>query len=477
MANRLRPLTAPATVYQRRRATLAAAIRRPIVIPAGKARSRNYPANIYPFRPGSTYLYFGGLPFEGAAWLIEPGSDGIAGCTLFRPAYTLDDAVWMGELPADDEIASAAGVPVGSLHEPDQLGAKVKGRGAVFIRTPCPETTRWMAELGVTPAEAAELKPIIDMRLHKDSFELDAMRFAAGAAVRAHRAAMAVTRPERSEAEVLAAFRAVLVEAECDESFTTHASIQGEVLHSSGRHQLMRDGRLLLVDGGAEEPGGYASDITRTFPVSGTFTGIQRALYDTVLAAQEAAIEACTPGTRFRDIHDLAAMKICEGLVEADLLRGKPEDLAKRYAHTLFFTHGLGHLVGLDVHDMEDYGEDLVAYPPGRTRRTEFGNKYLRLDRDLEPGMVVTIEPGLYLVPAIWRNADMVGRFADAVNRARIQELLDASFGGIRIEDTVLVRDTTYPGPEVLTGALPKDADTVEQLVGTAGCCGAGPCS
>ncbi len=471
MPNRLRPLTAPGSVYRRRRTELAAALKKPLVIPAGKPRSRNYPANTYPFRAASTYLYFGGPSLEGAAWLIEPGSNGVDGTTLYRPVFGLDDAVWMGELPDDDELASAAGVNPTSLGDLDKLRSEIAGRGAVCIPVPCPETIKWMASLAVAPAGPDELRPIITMRLAKDRFEIDALRVAALAAVRAHRAAMAVTRPGHSETEVLAAYAAVLIETGCEPSFTTHASIQGDVLHDSGFRGTMHDGRMLLVDAGAEEPGGYASDITRTFPVTGSFTAIQRELYNTVLRAQQAAIESCFPGRRFRDIHDLTARVLCEGLVDAGLLRGNPDDLAGRYAHTLFFTHGLGHLVGLDVHDMEDYGEDLVAYPPGRTRRTEFGNKYLRLDRDLAPDMVVTIEPGLYLVPAIWRNADMTSRFADVVNRPRIQELLDASFGGIRIEDTVRIRDATYPGPEVLTGALPKDAETVEQLVGTAQCC------
>jgi Xaa-Pro aminopeptidase len=239
--------------------------------------------------------------------------------------------------------------------------------------------------------------------------------------------------------------------------------VHGEILHGHGYSNRLESGRLLLVDAGAEEPGGYACDITRTFPVNGKWTAVQRHLYDTVLRAQREAIAACVPGRRFREIHDLAARVICEGLVEAELLRGDPAGLAARYAHTLFFCHGLGHLIGLDVHDMEDFG-DLAGYAAGRQRRPEFGNNFLRLDRDLQPGYCVTIEPGVYLVPAIWQRDDLVEPFADLVNRSAVDALLRDNFGGIRIEETVCVTDSG--APDVLSRALPNHPDTVAGLVG-----------
>jgi Xaa-Pro aminopeptidase len=190
-------------------------------------------------------------------------------------------------------------------------------------------------------------------------------------------------------------------------------------------------------------------------------------LYDTVLRAEEAAIAACRPGARYRDVHDTAARVICEGLVEASLLRGDPDILFERAAHTLFFTHGVGHLLGLDVHDMEDFG-DLAGYPEGRTRRPEFGNRFLRLDRDLAPGMVVTIEPGIYLVPQIWQSAELSGPFEDVTNWEAIDMLLNSHFGGIRIEDDVHVLPADEESPEVLTRDLPKEPDAVAELVGGA---------
>lgn len=457
-------LTAPADVYQARRAKLAAGLTRPLLILAGSPACRTYEGNTYPYRANSTYLYFGGPPLPEAALLIEPGSDGTAGVTLFRTPEGPDDAVWEGPRPTDDTIAQAAGLPISRLADRNAIGQRLNGKDAGFLAPPRLQTIESIAELSITPANDDERKRIVDMRLVKDATEIAAMRRAARVAVDAHKAAMAATKPGATEADVAAAFYAVIIANQCAPSFTPIITVRGETLHLEGHPNTLEAGGLLLVDGGAEEPGGYASDITRTFPVTGTWTDMQRKLYDTVLKAMNDAIAACTPGTRYREVHDLAARVVCEGLVAADLLRGDPEELAERYAHTLFFPHGVGHLLGLDVHDMEDYG-DLAGYAAGRSRRTEFGNKFLRLDRDLKPGMVVTIEPGIYLVPAIWQREDLVGPFADVVNRPAVDELLAGNFGGIRIEEDVLVCDGA---PEILTKDLPSDADAVSALVGVA---------
>lgn len=453
----------PPDRYRARRAKLAATLHRPLVIPAGHARARNYPGNDFPFRPASTYRYLGGPPIEGAIWLIEPDADGDQGCYLARPDPDPDDAVWLGDAPDNDTVAAAAGIDESRLIAPKQVATRLGVRIAEVIRTPCPQTIEWVASLNLEPASPEVLLNIIEMRLIKDEHELDAMRRAARVAVDAHREAWRRIRPDQRESHVAAAFNAVLQANDCTPSFNPIITVRGEVLHTLGYRNTLKPGDLLLADGGAEGPDGYASDITRVAPVTGEFTPIQRQIYDTVLRAQRAAIEQCLPGRRFRDIHDLAARVICEGLVQADLLRGDPDALAERRAHTLFFTHGLGHLIGMDVHDMEDYG-DLAGYAAGRERRTGFGDKYLRLDRDLAPGMTVTIEPGVYFVPAIWRRDDRVGPFADCVNRSAVDALLASGFGGIRLEDDIHVRATG--GPENLTAALPIDPNAVAACVG-----------
>ncbi len=457
-------MTAPAAVYRQRRATQAGELKRPLVLFSGLARARNYQGNNLPFRASSTYLYFGGPPVEGAALVIEPQSNGSDGCTLLRMPPAPDDALWHGVIPDDAAVAAAAGLETSSLADPDQLESVLAGREAACVEVPCHTTMDWISRVGLLPIAEREQLAIINMRLIKDEHELAAMRRAAAVTVDAHRAAMGAAVAGQREADVAAAFHEVLVADACAPSFTPIVTVLGEVLHGQGYPNELTDGALLLVDGGAEEPGGYACDATRTFPVGGQWSSIQRHLYDTVLDSMRQAIEACVVGRRYREVHDIAGRVICDGLVQAELLKGDPAELAERRAHTLFFAHGVGHLIGLDVHDMEDFG-DLAGYAPGRKRREHFGDKYLRLDRDLEAGMCVTIEPGIYFVPAIWDDEALVGPLEDVVNRPAVDALLKARFGGIRIEETVHV---AAGGPETLTAALVSDADEVAKCVGAA---------
>jgi Xaa-Pro aminopeptidase len=220
----------------------------------------------------------------------------------------------------------------------------------------------------------------------------------------------------------------------------------------------LQTGDLLLADVGAETPLGWAADITRTWAVSGKFSETQRDLYQVVLAAHDACIEKIHPGVEYRDIHFLAAQIIAEGLVNLGILKGNPDDLVAMDAHALFFPHGIGHLLGLDVHDMEDLG-DLAGYEPGRVRSDRFGLGYLRLDRPLRPGMLVTIEPGFYQVPAILNHPDLHHKYQKVVNWERLEQFADIR--GIRIEDDVLV---TESGSKVLTAALPSKLEEIEAL-------------
>lgn len=455
-------LTAPPDVFQQRRVRLAAQLKRPLVLFAGQAPPRNYPSNPYPFRAGSSFLYFGGPPLENAALLIEPEADG-GECRVLRIPPGPDDALWTGAVADDAALAHAAGVPRSHVADLEKLDGLLRNRPAAFVPTPFPESAALAARLGLSAADREELLAIIDLRLCKDDYELAAMRQAAVVNMRAHRAALTAARSGAREADAAAAFHAVLAAHDCVPSFTPIITIRGEVLHGHGHHNVLVAGALLLIDGGAEEPGGYACDITRTAPVGGKWNSVQRQLYEVVLRAVNAATPPCVPGARFRDVHDLAARTMCEGLAGAGLLRGSLDELVERRAHTLFFPHGLGHLIGLDVHDMEDFG-DLAGYAAGRTRRSGFGDRFLRLDRDLAPGMTLTIEPGIYLVPAVWEADGPAEGLRDLVDGQMVQTLLNDNFGGIRIEHTICVREGGPP--EVLTENLPTDADEVAACVG-----------
>lgn len=458
-------LTASPERYKARRAQLATQLTKPLVVFAGHAPAMSYATNSHSFRAACTYLYLGGPPLEHAAWLIEPGSDGDEGCTLLRVPVGPDDPLWLPAAPPDAAIAAACGIRKSRVVDESRLDELIKGRSAGAIVAPFPGTIARAQSLGLTQADDATLLAVINLRLIKDDEELAAMRQAAEAAVAAHRAAMVATRVGLTENDVEAALAAELVRRRCRPSFQTICTIRGQVLHGASAGLELTAGSLLLLDAGAEEVGGYTSDITRTYPVTGDWTPMQRQLYDTVLRAQRAAIDACRPGRRYRDVHTTAARIICQGLIDAGLMRGDAEELTQRGAYALFFPHGIGHLLGLGVHDMEEFG-DLAGYAPGRKRPTRFGDKFLRLDRDLQPGMVVTIEPGIYFVPAIWERDDLTTPFADAVNRTEVKSLLKNQFGGIRIEEDVLVREETAGGPEVLTRLLPNDADDVAALVG-----------
>jgi Xaa-Pro aminopeptidase len=272
-------LTAPSTIFQQRRARLAQALERPLVIFAGHAPSRTYPANTFPFRPASTYTYFGGPPIEHAVIVIEPGSDGAAGVQLLRPPADPDDVLWTGPTPGDDTFAAAAGLTVDAMDDLDKLEMLVAGHEVPAIVPLRAHTQAVARELDLIEPTANEVRAIVNLRLHKDEHELAAMRRAAAISVEAHQAAMSAARPGLREADAAAAYTAVLVKHGADHAFNPIITVRGEVLHGHGHGNELQAGQLLLIDAGAEESGGYACDITRTLPVSGEWTPVQRHLY------------------------------------------------------------------------------------------------------------------------------------------------------------------------------------------------------
>jgi Xaa-Pro aminopeptidase len=277
--------------------------------------------------------------------------------------------------------------------------------------------------------------------------------------VEAHKAGMSATLQAKREAEVRGVMEGVIIAHNMTTAYNSIVTVHGEVLHNEHYHHPLQPGDLLLADVGAETDMGWAADITRTWPVSGKFSSTQRDIYDVVLAAHDACIAKISPGVEYGEIHLLAATVIADGLVNLGILQGNAQDLVEIDAHALFFPHGIGHLLGLDVHDMEDLG-DLAGYEEGRIRSDRFGLGYLRLNRPLRPGMLVTIEPGFYQVPAILNDAQQSSKYKPVVNWERLSQFVDVR--GIRIEDDVLV---TPEGSEVLTAALPNQADAVENLV------------
>ncbi|QKQ76136.1 aminopeptidase P family protein [Nostoc sp. TCL240-02] len=442
-----------------RRQKLANLIKFPVILWSGSNSPRNFPANTFPFRANSHFLYFAGLPLSNAAIRLEAGR-----LELFIDDQSPSSALWHGETPTREEIAQKIGADVaGSMTE---LESWLEDAVTLAVQDAATWTqqsqllNRWV--LPQSPPQGIDLdlaKAIASIRLTHDEAALTELRKAATVTVQAHKAGMAATPQAKLEAEVRAAMEGVIIAHNMTTSYNSIVTVHGEVLHNEHYHHPLQPGDLLLADVGAETEIGWAGDVTRTWPVSGKFSSTQRDIYNVVLAAHDACIAKIQPGVEYEDIHLLAATVIAEGLVELGIFQGNPQDLVEMDAHALFFPHGIGHLLGLDVHDMEDLG-DIAGYEEGRQRSDRFGLGYLRLNRPLRPGMLVTIEPGFYQVPAILNDPNLRSKYQNVVNWQRLSEFADVR--GIRIEDDVLV---TPAGSEVLTAALPNDADTIENLV------------
>jgi Xaa-Pro aminopeptidase len=454
------PTPSPSCAFVGRRAALSARLAASALLAAGFARPRNFVENRFPFRASSHFLYLVGRHIEGAALLVDGD-----GAVLYAEPPDPAAALWTGREPSLDELSAELGLAVRSM---DDLPAELRRRGAVAtLPPPDLDTADWLAslldrdvttegdaELGELDAELADA--MIELRLCHDAAAVAQLRQAAAVSVEAHRAGLRATRVGLREAVVAAEMERSIRASGMSMAYAPIVTVHGEVLHNQRHDQPIGAGDLLLCDVGAETPEGWAADVTRTWPASGRFSASQRDVYRAVLAAQRAAIAAVRPGARFRDVHRVASRALTRELVSLGLLRGDAEELHARGAGALFFPHGIGHLLGLDVHDMEDLG-DRAGYARGRARSTAPSERYLRLDRDLAPGMLVTIEPGFYRVDALLEDADALDGLGDAIDRSLLARLNDVR--GIRIEDDVLV---TESGCEVLTAALPAAPDAIE---------------
>jgi Xaa-Pro aminopeptidase len=429
---------------------------RPALVAAGAPRPRGTHRGLLSFRAASHFLYLFGLHLPKAMGLWDGER-----WQVFLPEPAPDTALWTGPEPGFDALADILGVPVQPMAK---LQASLARRPAATLPSPDIETCVLQSSLlgreirpGVLPVTDEPLADaLIDLRLVHDAAAMAGLRQAADATAAAHLAGLRATRPGIPESVVQAAIEGELLARNMTTSFNSIVSVHGEVLHNEDHHHMLADGDLLLVDAGAETAGGWAGDVTRTWPVGEHYSPTQRDLYDVVLLAQTAAAAAVRSGLRYLDLQGISALTIAKGLVGLGILRGDPAELVADGVVALFFPHGVGHLVGLDVHDLDDLG-DRATYAPGRTRSTNPGLKAVRLDRDLVPGMAVTIEPGFYQVAAILDDHERTQCAGDRLRRDRLAAFHDVR--GIRIEDTILVTDG---GSENLTAMIPKDARAIE---------------
>ena len=454
------PIAIPAlSSLAHRRQQLAEVFPHPVILWSGTAAARNFPANNYPFRTNSHFIYFAGYPLENAAIRLENGN-----LELYLDDPSPSSALWHGPEPSRQEIAIAIGAtnafPMDALKLKTDGAATILAQDGTTQQIQCDRLNRSV----LSPAQATGLDQelalaIASIRLSHDDDALTEIRKAVSITVKAHKAGMQATKHQTHESGIRAVMEQMIMAHDMTCAYNSIVTVHGEVLHNNHYHHPLAPGDLLLADVGAETASGWASDVTRTWPVSGTFSDSQKALYTVVLEAHDACIAAVKPGVEYEEIHMIAAQVMAEGLVDLGILQGNPDDLVAQDAHALFFPHGVGHLLGLDVHDMEDLG-DLAGYASGRTRSDRFGLGYLRLNRPLQPGMVVTIEPGFYQVPAILNHPEWRSRYQSMVNWERLVDFADVR--GIRIEDDVLI---TATGHEVLTRSLPTGLADIEALV------------
>lgn len=425
----------------------------------------NYGDNTYPFRQDSTFLYFTGVDRPGFAAALDLDEDRM---TLFGDDPSLDDIVWTGAQPSVRSFADAAGIahvaPSAALRDTLRK-AQAAGRPIHFLPPYRAEHRLHLFELlGLPPDQQAAqvsvpfLRAVAELRIRKAQAEIEEIERAVAVSVWMHQEAMTMARPGMREADLMGRVTEIALAAGGGLSFPVIATVRGGVLHNHDYGNTLEKGQLFLLDAGAETKNHYAGDLSSTFPVHRTFTPRQRDIHDLVLKAFLAAVDALRPGVDFKDVHLLACRTLAEGLKDLGLMKGNLEDAVAQGAHALFFPCGLGHLMGLDVHDMENLGETWVGYE-GRPRSTQFGLKSLRLARELQEGFVLTVEPGIYFMPELTERWKGEGRCADFIDYEAVEAY--AGFGGLRIEEDFLV---TANGSRRLGPPKPRTASEIETL-------------
>jgi Xaa-Pro aminopeptidase len=455
----------PRETYIERREILMSRIESGLLLLPGNSDSpMNYADNPFHFRQDSTFLYYFGLDQPDLAGVMDVDA---GTTTVFGDELSIDYIVWMGDLPTIAARAERVGVtdtrPRTDLAE--ILGRAVSAGRAVHFLPPYRASGKinLLDLLGVSPDEVAAessiefIKAVVEQRAYKSTEEVAEIERAVGTSVEMHRAAIGMTRPGMVEMEIAAEVERIAVAAGGKTAFPVIATIHGQTLHNHYHGNTLSEGDLFLLDTGAETGLGYAGDLTSTFPVSPRFSDRQRTIYQIMLSAYDVAVEALAPGVPNRDVHFAACRTIFEGMKDLGIMKGDTEEALAAGAHAMVMPHGIGHMMGLDVHDMENLGEEYVGYT-GEPRSTQFGLKSLRLVRELEPGFVLTIEPGIYFIPQLidlWREQDTLSEFIDY---DQLNEWRD--FGGVRNEEDYLIT------PEGARRLGPRKPQTIEEIEG-----------
>ncbi|MCG2612937.1 aminopeptidase P family protein [Terrimonas sp. NA20] len=459
----------PAETYSSRRQQLATAVNKGLILlPGNTESSMNYKDNQYPFRQDSSFLYYAGLDIPGLVLIIDTDN---GTTTLFGNELSMDDIIWTGPLPSLQEQAAAVGIT--SIQPLSQVGSVLsKARDkkqTIHILDPYRgDTAIQLSEwLGVnTPALASFvseplIRAIVQQREIKETAEVSELHEANSISADMHVAGMELTREGLYEYEIAARVESIALSGNGRLAYPIILSVNGQTLHNHYHGNKLDSGRMILCDAGAENGKHYAGDLTRTFPVAKRFSVQQKEVYEVVLDSMNHAISLLRPGITFREVHKQAAIWIVAGLKNIGLINGDVNEAVEAGVHTLFFPHGLGHMIGLDVHDMENLGENFVGYTDTMHRSKEFGWKSLRLAKELKQGFVLTIEPGIYFIPELIAKWSSEKKLEEFINYKSLESYL--SFGGIRIEDNFLI---TADGSQKLGKHLAKTVKELEELRG-----------
>ena len=457
------------TVYENRRKRLTSQMDSGLILFVGNQDSpMNYTDNTYLFRQDSSFLYFFGLDYQGLAAVldIDSGEE-----ILFGNDVDIDDIIWMGPQMSMAEKAASAGVER-ALPFRDLAGIVARairqGRRIHFLPPYRAENRMLLQEItGINADRQGEyasvelVRAVVNLRSLKEPCEIEEIEKACATGFEMHVTAMKLAKPGVWEQKIAGRIEGICVSGGSMVPFPVILSQNGDTLHNHDHSQLLETGRLLLVDAGAESVMHYVSDYTRTIPVGGQFSTRQREIYNIVLSANQKAAELIRPGVTYLSVHLAASEVIASGLKEIGLMKGDVKEAVAAGAHALFFPHGLGHMLGLDAHDMEDLGQVYVGFDDEIRPSEQFGTRSLRLGRRLQPGFVITNEPGIYFIPALidkWRTEKTN---ADFINFDKLSGYY--GFGGIRLEDDILVTDD---GSRLLGKRIPIDPEEVEKLTG-----------
>ena len=439
-----------------------------ILLPGNQEAIYNYHKNTYRFRQDSNFIYFFGLNKPNFVGVLDAdtGEDWI-----FANDFDMSSIIWMGDMPKVSELAASVGVansaPISELEKMIEKAVN-EGRRVHFTDPYRSITRQQISQLvgyrykSVNHFCSKELvRAIVKQREIKADYEIVEIEKACDVAYLMHTEAMKMAKNVGTyEYQIAGRAQGIALEHNGTVSFPVICSINGQTLHNHYHGNAIKEGRMLVLDAGAELANYYSSDITRTVPVGGKFNERQKAIYEIVLDANLKSIATCKPGIKYRDVHFIACLTIAEGLKKLGLMKGDMLKAVESGAHALFFPHGLGHPLGLDVHDMENLGENFVGYDEETQRAKEFGLASLRFGKKLKEGFVMTIEPGCYFIPQLIKQWHDEHKFEDYINYDEVMKYLD--FGGIRIEDGILI---TKDGCRVLGKPVPKTVADVEALM------------